>query len=731
MKAAKIFKVFKKGAKAAGKRKGKKPAEAVRWPGGTRIGVFGHTNSGKTVYFTVLNEDCKISKRLQISVTDTATAGEFLGNYRSIWGLGSSDEAGTVVDFRGEKKFPKATKGDKILKFNAIVDRSKKIPVVAYDYSGEAVSISAQGDEVEKVADFMVGCDGILFFFDPKMLGAELESQARVAAFVNILEQLAPLRSRLPIPMAVVVTKSDILPGFDEKYVTLIGPEDEYLAAEDFESVLEKILINKKIAANPNWSGSVRNVLVRLKDFLRVVLRRTLDFQVFFISATGREPEKIGTEVGRSIYAPPEKMQPVGVKEPFYWLLKSIIRNKRISRMRSMAKYVAVASIIWMILFSIPFLFHFKVLYPKPARVEETVKEAHGGSLIGATGEERTQIMRAYNGYSQAKTVNWFFGEFKGPARRISDSYRSDQLQKALRELNEHIGLFATTVASESLWPAMKLTDSSVTPDEEHQKFLSVFDKYHQTDSTSGLFLKSGHALEYWNLFVMGVKNRKDEEIWGDIQNQVKQDSMRYWGDWSKEEQDLARALAVVKVKKEQQKEVETATVQFDEIMATINSNSDPDYRLKEAVDTLRKIKSKVDDTSLGKINKYISSANEWKNLRRYVYTVASIPADWHLHIAVAEKGQDPSWKRGEQIGLLVGRDESLEWKAGDVIYIAIDSIHVGDDSWGANPRGKKILRGDFSVFEMDGDIKFDDTGGKTVSIQFKPSLRDRLPELK
>jgi hypothetical protein len=305
--------------------------------------------------------------------------------------LGTAAEAGTVVDFQGEKKFPDPTHGDKVLIFNAIVDRKKKMSIVAYDYDGKTVALAPDDAELaDKVSDFLEGCDGILFFYDPKILGAELESQARVASFVNMLEKLAPLRSRLPIPMAVVVTKSDILPGFAaDEQVSLIGPEEEYLTSEDFESFLEKVLAGPRVASNPNWSGSVRNVLVKLKDFLRVVLRRTLDFQVFFISGTGQEPEKVGSEVGRSIYIPPSRMQPIGVKEPFYWLLNSIIRNKRISRIRALAKYVAIASIIWMILISIPYLLHFKYLYPKPAKVEQRISEAHGGTLITATKEER------------------------------------------------------------------------------------------------------------------------------------------------------------------------------------------------------------------------------------------------------------------------------------------------------------------------------------------------------
>lgn len=731
MKFAKVFKLFKKGAKTAAKRRGKKGAEPVRWPGGTRIGLFGHANCGKTVYFTVLNEDCKISKKLQISVTDTATAGEFLANYRAIWGLGTASEAGTVVDFKGERSFPEPTKADKTLIFNAIVDKKKKLSIVSYDYSGDAVSISSSGDITDKVIDFMSGCDGVLFFYDPKILGAELENQARVASFVNLLELIAPLRTRLPIPMAVVVTKADILPGFSgDEHVRLIGPEDEYLTSEDFDVFLERVLSGPRVAANADWAGSVRNVLVKLKDLLQVVLRRTLDFQMFFISCTGVQPEKIGTDIGRSIYAPPPKMQPIGVKEPFHWLLYSIVRSKRLSLLRKVAKYAAVISIIWVVIFSIPYLLHFKFLYPEPAGVEETIAEGHGGSLLSATKEERSQIMRAYNNYERSRIVRWFFSGFRGPARRISDRYREDSYRTALQDLNSQIGRFASVVASPSLWPQVKPSDSSVLLTPEHEKLVETFRNYHAGDSLSSLFVMSGRALDYWDLFIQGVVHPKDSAVWATIQDQVKYDSSLYWADLSREERQLGNALTAIKVQKEKTRVIEQATVQLDDLMATINGNPSPEYRLGDAVDTLRKIRGIVDGKSAQKITAYLNSARTWQESREYSYTLESMPADWHLHIAVAQKGQDPVWKRGEQIFLVPGREEKITWKAGDVIYIAIDSAHAGDESWGEKPRAKKILRGDFSIFQMEGDVVFDDIG-KKISVRFVPGLKERLPELK
>jgi len=729
MKFSKLFKFGKKGAKLAAKHKGKKGAEPVRWPGGTRIGIFGHTNSGKTVYFTVLNEECKISKNLQISVTDTATAGEFLSHYRAIWGLGTASNAGTVVDFRGERKFPEPTEGDKILRFNAILDRKKKMSIVAYDYDGQAVSISPTDEDLaDKVADFMYGCDGILFFFDPKILGADLECQARVASFVNLLENLAPLRSRLPIPTAVVITKSDILPGFSrDDQVALIGPEEEYLTSEEFEFFLEQVLSNPKVASNSSWSGSVRNVLVKLKDFLRVVLRRTLDFQLFFVTATGQQPEKVGTDVGRSLYVPPPRMQPIGVKEPFYWLLNSIVRNKRISRFRKLAKYAVIASILWMILFSIPYFIHFKFLYPKPARVEDRIKSVHNGNLISATKTEREEIGKAYSNYERSFLVDLIFTEFRTPATQIADAYQQDQLRLALKELNDNIGRFASIVSSSSMWPQINLVDSTLLPNENQDRILAVFDKYHQTDPGSPLYKKSGRALDYWTLFIEGVKKPKDEGVWQTIQNQVKQDSTLNWDQLSKEEKQLGQALLAVKVEKEKEKETEIAMGSLDELIPMINGNPSAQYRLKDAVDTLTKIRGKVGAADASRISSYISKVKAFDKAANYTYTIESIPASWHLHIAVAPKGKDPEWKMGDL--KIAGRDETIRWKAGDVIYIAMDSTHSGDETWGRMPRAKRQLDSDFSLFDMNGEVTFPDIG-KSVIIRFKPDLKGRLPEL-
>jgi len=737
MQLSKIFNFFKKGSKATSKYKGKKgPASGKSWPSGIRIGVFGHANTGKTIYFTVLNEECKISKNLQISVTDNATAGEFLSNYRSIWGLGTSNDAGTVVDLRGEKKFPNPTKKDKLLMFKAIVDLNKKLPIVAYDYGGQALSISESSEQTDKVLDFMVGCDGILFFYDPKILGAELESQARVAAFVNMLELLAPLHTRLPIPVAVVVTKADILPGFsNEQQVQLLSPEEEYLVSEDFEIFLEKVLSNNKISSNSAWAGSVRNVLIRMKDFLRAVLTRTLDFQMFFISATGETPEKIGADVGRSIYAPPKKMQSIGVKEPFYWLLKSIIRNRKISKLRTLAKYTAVISIVWVLLFSAPFLYHFKILYDKPVDIENEIKAAYNNQIANI-GRERSRIVNAYRDYSRSKIVRWFFDEFEGPAKRIADGYERFNQDAAIKQLNGLIQDFTILVKTKNDWPKLDPVDSVAVMTRKQEDLKTSIKSFYSENSQNILSTRSERVMQYWDLFIMAIEKPDDTTIWQTLTDKISLDKERYGNEFNAVEAKLGQALLDQKVSKVKKVVAQKAAVDLSDKIEAINSDPSPAYRLGKAVNELSDIMGRLDPKADKKyyqmINKYIKNAKLWKNKRKYRYKIESVPEDGHLHIEVTAKGAKPSWPEGND-QLYPGYEYNLEWKIGDVIHVVYHKPHLAgnEESWGIRFDDMKTLDSRYSLFEMENGIFFESLGKKAVVKFISMSLQERLPELK
>ena len=735
----KLLKFGKKGAKAVSKQqkgKAKGGDEGFEWPDGLRLGIFGHANAGKSVYFTVLNEEAKISKDLQISVTDNRTSGEFLKNYRNIWGLGVTETVGTVVDRQGEKRFPDPTQSDHLLLFNAILDRSKKVSVIAYDYPGDAVAISGQTDIDDKVLDFMAGADGLLFFFDPKTLQAELQTQAHVASFVNMLERLAPLNKRLPIPIGLVITKSDILPGFgsDDK-TTLVSPEEENLLAEDFDVLLEQILSSPRIAADREWSGSLRNVLVKLREFLKVVVGRSLDFQIFFVSSTGSEPQKIGTDVGRSIYQPPDRIAPIGVKRPVHWLLHSILRNRKISRLRKLAHYAAVLSIIWCVVFSLPFAWHFFYLKPDAVNTEKNVLESYGGNMLNSTDQDRNKIIRAYGDYERSRTVRWLFPRFEVPASRIREKYGDFDLAEAIKQLDLVIDRFTSVAKDSSLWPKVNPSNDSLVLTSEHEKFLADLESFHKGDDKAPLYRRSDRVQQYWQLFTNYILNRADTVAFASVGAQVEFDNRTYTSEISPAEKALGQALtsslALRTEKKVQQEVARKAGAELGDLFRKINNSSSVSYRLGEAPAELRKIRrqldSEVDRANISAIDRYLSDVERFEKRRSYTYKALSIPGGAHLHVDVTSSGSEPAWQTEGQI--IQNFDYSLQWKIGDQIHIALDTLGHEPEDGGRTASDKKTLSGRYALFNMDGEITFNI--GVTVTIQFSPPLTDQLPEIR
>ena len=737
MKLMKIFKLFKKGAKAATGQKGKEAKGAFEWPNGIRVGVFGQSNSGKTVYFTVLNEECKVSRRLQISVTDHITAGEFLTNFRAIWGIGITSTVGTVVDLREDRKFPDPTNVEKVLQFTAIVDQDEKTPIVTCDYNGKAASISEPHEFREKLLDFVTGADGILFFFDPKVLGAVVQCQAYVASFVNVLEQLVPLSQRLPVPVALVVTKSDVLPGFKgDQQTVLVAPGDESSLAEGFEVFLDKVLSSNSIAVDSAWSGTVRDLLVKLKEFLKVVVGRTLDFQIFFVSATGQPPEKIGSDVGRSVYSPPEKIQPVGVRQPFYWLLKSIQRSSRISKMRRMARLVMFLTLAWTAIYSLPCVYHFGWQLSRLEKLEDNMLGSR--ERYDVTPAESKNVLWALNAYANSRPVKWFFDRFIVPAQQIKSQYDKRQMGDALDALDKRISQLRTLAADQTLWPTVNPLDSTLNLLDIHTGLEAGLKKYQQGDSTSVLYKRSGRSLAYWELLKQAFAKRADSSAWNRIATQVSNDRQLYATELSDAEEALLESLMQT-IQGSQTSKAKTVSAkkagdEFAGVIRKIVDSEDPQYRLGKAVRDLRRIRgdlandaSRVED--VGRIDSYLSQAKYFKKRRTYHFSVDYCPDGHHVHLSVVAKGEAESWPGGQ---ILPGRPQSIDWKSGDAIYVALDpNNHDGQsETFGKESAIRKKLEGDFAIFEMQGEIVF--PSGDRISIVFRGDSdpREKLPNI-
>jgi len=731
-KVSKILGIFKKGSKAASKLKGKRGGgKEGAWPPGTRIGVYGHSNSGKTVYFTVLNEECKIGRDLQLSITDDATAGEILSNYRSLWGVATEMGTGTMVDTRGEKKFPEPTTEDKILQFNAIIDAETKIPMITYDYAGKAISINETGEQKEKVIDFMINADGIMFFFDPKVLNAELESKAHISSFIGMLEKLAPLKRKLPVPISLVITKADILPGFQgETQTILVNPEDESWLSENFETFLDKVLSSNRVASDSAWAGTVRNLLVNLREFLKVVVGRTLNFQIFFTSCTGDTPEKIGADVGRSIYAPPGRIRPVGVKDPFYWMLNTIRRSKRIKGFKKFTKYVAMLSILWMILVSIPYLYNTVWLLPRTNHVEDSVLESAGGNFYNTTTKDRSRVKDAYRKYSQAWIIKTFFPKFANPSDRIRTSYEKFNLAEAVEELENTIVRFTAIVKDTSLWPKLNPSSKELIMSDELKKIDEELNGYHIGDENSELYKRSGRVLTYWDLFKNSILNPSDTAAWETIQQQVLQDQNLYASEISGAEKNLGQALMAGQKVTKQKVVAQKAGIEFDQVIENVNGNSDPEYRLGKAVRELRQIRGQLNPSLQGKeiamIDRYLNQAKAFNERRKYNMKIQKLPDTDHIHLEAVKHGTDPVW--GELSQYFEGDEISFWWQKGYDIHIAYDLLDF-QCAWGKSASDRRVLDGDYAIFKLNGEIRFSNIN-KSISVRLSPDPRDLLPKL-
>ncbi len=733
MNLAKLFKFGKKGSKKSGGGGSKSGNGDFEWPSGFRIGVFGHNNAGKTVYFTVLNEDCKVSQDLQISINDNATAGELLSNYKKIWGVGSATGVGTVVDLKEDRKFPDPSIADRLLKFTAILDGSIKVPVITLDYPGDAVAIGEPNDFTDKVADFMNGCDGLLFLFDPKVLNADLQCQAHVAAFVNMLEKLAPLDKKLPIPVALVISKSDTLKGFNgEEQSVLISAEDEHIVCEDFELFLNKVLSSSKISNQKDWAGTVRNVLVKLKDLVKVAVGRTLDFQIFFVSQTGESPSKVGAEVGRSIYTPPTKVRPVGVRKPMYWLLKAISRNKSLIKFRKFTKFVAMICLAWIVLVSGVYLWHFQFQLGRATAYEDNILKHRNDNPLNTNSEEQVNIQQEYTQYLRSTLLKKLFDDFEPPVEAIRQKYSEMQSGGREQKLNNIILGYADVINDQQTWPDVDPIEDTVIKMDFHLRIISDLETYTKDgDSTSILFMRANSALKLWNQFEKCIVDNDNDSAWALLHAQINYEQKSLGTNITPSDNKLHEAYLVGKTETKKAVVAKRAGVDLSGRIKEINGNNDPEYRLKTAVDELKQLKNDLgssgDPADIKMINKYLSDARRWTKKQKYTYRVNAMPPDGHLHIESVPEDDDPSWGiTGSQI--LSGDDNEITWKPGYVIHIAYEDI-TKDCSWGKKPIDQKILLEDYSLFDMEGEITLN--AGTKVTISFKPSLKQKLPKLK
>lgn len=176
-----------------------------------RIGIWGATGSGKTMFLVVLR-DAGLKKQWKI-VPDPASH-QFTMESTDALKRGQF-QTGTVEEskysFSMGYDVETTVEEGMIFKKKRIVKRHQAFKLVVHDYPGVAFQNSSE--TFDKIGDFLASCDGILYLFDPT-----LEQTAEGNGFyfdgpLLRMEQATPdekrQSGRLPTWIAVCVTKYD------------------------------------------------------------------------------------------------------------------------------------------------------------------------------------------------------------------------------------------------------------------------------------------------------------------------------------------------------------------------------------------------------------------------------------------------------------------------------------------------------------------------------------------
>lgn len=395
-------------------KKGKKPEgkEKAEFPPGTKIGVFGHTNVGKTVFFTMLYGTTREDPKFKLT-PDTQTGRELEQNFKGMKGQEITIIHGLRTDKTVARKFPPPTSETKYLAFVAVLNKRTKLPFISVDYRGEIASIYEQPELKEELTKFLTQSDCLLFFMEPNAIHSEVDCRAQVVSFNALLQRLSNGNNKsLNIPVGLVVTKADKFVGFeDESQANLIGRTCEYSKTKEYQKFVDQLLEQSQIKKRERWKEELKTIMNRLRTFFETLCAMNLDFQVFFVSALGNPPfQEIGDK-GEVVMTPPRELKPIGIKEPFLWAIKRVLVRKRLNILRKLTKWVLGLTLIWVLSYSIPNLLNLASWYPKVDKVEKIIEQRrYQKNLAGLEEKNLKKFTEDYEHYANRFWVSSFFG---------------------------------------------------------------------------------------------------------------------------------------------------------------------------------------------------------------------------------------------------------------------------------------------------------------------------------
>lgn len=183
-----------------------------------RIGIWGATGSGKTMYLATLPvaglaKQWTIAGVTEESIQFCLQAEEALARAQLLPGTGAaSDELAFSVGYAEMVDVPR-TWIDWILGRTRTEKKSFGFRLVVQDHPGG--DFHAQADIFDNIGDFLSSCDGIVYLFDPVREGAGIESNlfyfsAPLLRMRKSAEENGHLvNGRLPNWFAVCITKYD------------------------------------------------------------------------------------------------------------------------------------------------------------------------------------------------------------------------------------------------------------------------------------------------------------------------------------------------------------------------------------------------------------------------------------------------------------------------------------------------------------------------------------------
>jgi hypothetical protein len=403
-----FLRYLKKASKLKGK--GKAPAEKGEQIDKSiyRVGIFGHNDVGKTVFLTSAYAFSKDSPDLQLlAMGDTQAYLE--ENFNLMKGTGSDRITREKIETR---KFPDSTSAEKKLSFSAQIGKTVNVSLETLDYSGRNIYIDSPAGMPKDLLEFFQLCDCILFFIDPNAINNEGEFTRRVASFTQLIKQLTGTGKKLKIPVGLVITKADELPGFKSGLQSILVRNGfGYVKALRFNDFLNGVVKQQYLADYPEWKETLKSMLSRFRSFFSPLIKSTLDYQVFFVSSTGSPPQPMAGEAGNKTGSPPKDFRPLGVSRPIEWALRRIRARRRAYVLNAVLKWFIFASLFAVLLVGFANVYNIK-------KINSLVNKVSSLKLdrLDAYGE----LASAFNGYSNNFIIKLFFGDF----RRVSqDQY--------------------------------------------------------------------------------------------------------------------------------------------------------------------------------------------------------------------------------------------------------------------------------------------------------------------